>query len=58
MVLTKEQSEDLEEAARPLIKYLNNPEVFHPHIQVIVENNSVKLFELSVSRIIEDFLVD
>lgn len=41
MMLTKEQIAQLEEAARPLIKYLN--ENYDPYMSVIVTQTSVEL---------------
>jgi len=58
MILTKEQTKRLEKASEPLIKFLNDVEIFHPHVRVIVNNGSAELVE-GVARIInEKYLVD
>lgn len=57
MVLSKEQQEKLVEAARPLIKLLNDPE-YHPHVNVVVDSGSVKFNEMSVHRKVEDYYKD
>ena len=50
MILTKEQIEELERVSEPLIKFLNNPEVFHPHIKVVVDCTTAEVLE-GVARI-------
>lgn len=58
MILTKEQTKRLEKASEPLIKFLNNVEIFHPHVSVIVDNSSAVLVENVVKIINEKYLVD
>ena len=56
MVLTNEQKESFEKAARPLIEWLCKN--CHPHVTVIVEPGSAELKE-GVSRIVvEDYIPD
>ncbi len=47
---------ELEEAARPLIKYL--AENHHPHKAIIIRNNSAELVEANMAVIIDDYLKD
>ena len=58
--MEKEQTQagltDLEKAARPLIKYLN--ENHHPHVTVIVKNDRAELFEGLKSVKVEDYIKD
>lgn len=48
MILTPEQINEFEEAAEPLIKWLNK---FHPHVRVIVDGGSAEFVE-DVARIL------
>ncbi|MFV8250278.1 hypothetical protein [Bdellovibrio bacteriovorus] len=56
MTLTTEQIEEMKEAAKPLVKFLN--ELCHPHVKVIVEPWGAEILESSASVIIEDFIND
>lgn len=56
MILTKEQIEQLEEAAKPLIKFL--AENFHPHVKVIVEDDGAEILEGSATVKCDEFLKD
>ena len=56
MIITSEQAEGLLEAAKPLIKWLN--EHGHPHNTAIVDNNSVELVEGVAMRFTKEFLKD
>lgn len=56
MILTKEQKEQFEEAARPLIKHL--AENYHPHMTTIVTCGSAELMEGSMSVRTEDYIKD
>jgi len=56
MVLTKEQIQEFEEAAKPLVKFLC--ENCHPHVTVIVEPTRAEILEGSVSVKIEEFIKD
>lgn len=49
MILTTEQTERLEQAAKPLMDCLSSPE-YHPHIQVIVTSTDAEIFE-SLARV-------
>ena len=44
MNITEQQHKEFEDAARPLIEYLNTAG-FHPHITVIVDNISAQMVE-------------
>lgn len=57
MILTKEQNEKFLEAAKPLIKFMND-ECHHPHVSVVVTINEAELFE-GVARVMRsDFIKD
>jgi len=43
MIITKEQHQSFQEAAEPLIKWLN--ENCHPHVTAVVECNRAELLE-------------
>lgn len=53
--MTKEQIEEFEESAKPLVKFLSN---FHPHITVIVDSIGAELLEGSCRVKIEEFIKD
>lgn len=55
MILDSEQIEDLKEAARPLIRFLNE---FHPHVKVIVDGSSAEMLEGVASIKNEEFIKD
>jgi hypothetical protein len=56
MTLTKEQQQEFEQAAIPLIKWLNNN--CHPHTHIVVEDDGAELHE-GVLRIVNaDFIRD
>lgn len=56
MVLTPEQRKTFEEAARPLIKWLN--ENCHPHVTALVEPDRAELVEgVSMVRV-PDYIRD
>jgi hypothetical protein len=56
MILTKEQTDAFVEAARPLIKWLN--ENGHPHVRAIVELDGAALTEGICSRTVADYIKD
>lgn len=56
MIITKEKTKELEEAAKPLIKFL--AENFHPHVKVIVESDRAELLEGTCSIKCDEFIVD
>lgn len=56
MILTHNETSKFEEAARPLIKWLN--ENRHPHVIAIVDTGSAELHE-AVCRIVDtDYIKD
>jgi ABC-type phosphate/phosphonate transport system substrate-binding protein len=55
-MLTKEQIKELEESAKPLMKFL--AENFHPHVKIIVESNSAEFVEGQATVKCDDFIVD
>lgn len=56
MILTKEQVEQFKEAAKPLVKFLNDN--FHPHVTIIVECGGAEILESSALVKIEEFIKD
>lgn len=56
MQLTKEQKEEFENAAKPLIKFLNDR--CHPHTIVQVDQVSAELLESQVTFITQEFVKD
>ena len=56
MILTKEQTEQLQEASKPLVKFLC--ENFHPHVYVIVEPGGAEFVEGLARVKIEEFIKD
>lgn len=56
MILTKEQIKQLEEAAKPLIKFL--AENFHPHVTAIVQSDRAEILESSAVVKCDEFIVD
>ena len=56
MIATKEQMEELEVLATPLIKFLNDN--YHPHIVITVTPSGVKIAEEFVALVIEDYIKD
>lgn len=56
MIATKEQIEELEKLARPLIKFLNDN--FHPHVSITIDPCSAELQEGSCRIVTEDYIKD
>lgn len=56
MIISKEQRDQLLEAAKPLMKFLADN--FNPHTKVIVENNLAELFSGSASVGTNEFIGD
>ena len=56
MILTKEQVQAFEEAAKPLIKFLNDN--FHPHVTVLVTPSDAEILEGCASIRCNEFIKD
>ena len=56
MILDKQQREELERVARPLVKWINDN--CHPHVVVVVDSTNIELLEGVCSIIIEDYIRD
>ena len=56
MILTKEQIEQFEEAAKPLVKWLNDN--CNPHTTIIVEPDGAEVLSGSARVKIEEFIKD
>lgn len=56
MIISEKQREQLLEAAKPLIKWLN--ENCHPHCQVVVDIGSAELTEAIARAVTEEFIKD
>jgi hypothetical protein len=56
MILTKEQREDFEKAARPMMEYLGKN--YHPHVTVIIDNGRAEILESSASIVTDDYIPD
>ena len=56
MILSKEQRKEFHEAAKPLLKFMNDN--CHPHCRVIVDSTQAELVEGVASVIDESFLKD
>lgn len=56
MILTKEQTDEMLEAAKPLIKWLNDATFSYPHCHLIVDQSSVQMVEDVARNITNEFL--
>lgn len=56
MILKKEQTDEMLEAAKPLIKWLNDN--CHPHTKIIVEADSAELVEGVASVKTDEYILD
>ena len=56
MIITYDKIKELEEASKPLMKFL--AENFHPHVIVIVDSNSAEILEGSATVKCDDFVKD
>jgi len=56
MILSKEQRKEFEEAARPLMQFLSNSKLFHPHVTAILSNTHAELMEGIVLFKTEDYI--
>jgi len=58
MILTKKQRTEFEEIVKPVMNYLGNPELFHPHVKIVIENGRAELFESVGSFVSDEFVPD
>ena len=56
MILTEKETKEFEEAARPLIKFLNDRS--HPHVIAVVDCTSAGLHEGIVRIVTYDYIKD
>ena len=56
MILTKEQREEFEKVARPMMKYLG--ENHHPHVTVVIDYGKAEILERSASIVTDDYVPD
>ena len=56
MILSKDKIDEFQEAAKPLIKWLN--ENCHPHVTAVVECGSAELSEGVCRVVVEEFIKD
>ena len=56
MILTDKQLKELEEASKPLVKFLCDN--FNPHVGVLVEPTGATIMEASATVKIEQFIKD
>jgi hypothetical protein len=56
MIITKEKSAEMLEAAKPLIKWLNDN--CHPHCEARVDQSRVELLEGIAANLTEEYLKD
>lgn len=58
MILTIEQREEFERVIRPVMKYLGDPKVFHPHVKVIIDSGRAEIVEGIAAIVTEDYISD
>ena len=59
MILTKELLKEFEQVVRPVMVFLSSkPQIFHPHIKIIIENGRAEILEGRTSFVTEDYIVD
>ena len=56
MSLNEKQRKQFEDASRPLMRFLSNTELFHPHFTAILTSVSAELVEGSVMFRTEDYI--
>lgn len=56
MKLKEEQTNEMVELAKPLVKWMNDN--LHPHTVIIIETNGVQLLEGIIGHPITEFIVD
>ena len=56
MILTKEQTKEMLEAAKPLMKWVSDN--CHPHCVAVVDFDSVELMESVARQLTEEFIKD
>ena len=56
MIITEEQRQSMLEAAKPLIAWMN--ENCHPHCEMVVDCNTIKLTEGIATNGTDEFLKD
>jgi hypothetical protein len=58
MVLTESLREEFETVVRPVMEFLADARVFHPHFKIVIEINRAELLESSASFATEDYVTD
>lgn len=58
MILTEEQRKEFEEVVKPVMKFLGNPEVFHPYMKVIIDIGKAEIVARSCLFVTEDYIAD
>ena len=58
MILNREQIDEFREVIKPVMKYLINPKVFHPHVKIIIENGHAEIVEGLASDNNDEFIGD
>jgi len=58
MKLTEEQIEEFNEKVKPLMKYLSNNKVFHPHITITINSTKAELVEGVIGFTSHEFIED
>ena len=56
MILTPEQKEAFEKAARPMMEYLGKHH--HPHVKVIIDNGRAEILEASSYFVSDEYIPD
>lgn len=56
MIFTEEQRKELEEVAKPVVKWLC--ENSHPHVKIIIEPTSIEIVEESARIVTHEFVKD
>lgn len=57
VILTEEQRKEFEKVVRPVMEYLGDPKVFHPHIKVIIDNGRAEILEGIATIVTEDYIL-
>ena len=58
MILTFEQREEFEKSVRPVMKYLGDPKLFHPHVKIIIDGGHAEIVEGIATIVTDDYISD
>lgn len=58
MIIDKKTRDEFEKLAKPLILFLNNSDIFHPHMKIIITSTNAEVLEGSFNVVTTEYVKD